>query len=291
MEQIRSKSTAGFFGPPGILQQAGPSEGPKFYLMLLLVLLILGSIATGVVAWRTAARYPKAGTIASAVFMLLLCVKAVVHWRPDWEVMLFPWPKYAYLQPLAIYPLMVSFFGLAAARLKLRWNQVLVALIGVVFLGYGVWQNSWIAFPEQHGRAVRADREHHCRQSTTYTCGPAACVSALDYFGVTVTERSMASLCLTHKSGSSTFNLYRGLLLALGERDFRVRILTLAPADLTLRGRVVVTATGQGHHAICLLGTGDGVTVHDPLHAQPRGWSLDALSQQVQGPVILIERI
>ena len=258
--------------------------------MLFLAILIAASIALGAAAWVVAARSKRAGAVGTVVFLALLCGKALLHWKPHWEATLFPWPDYAYLQQFAIYPIVVVFFGLAAARLPVVWNRVVVGAVGVFFLGYGAFENSWISFPEDHGRDVSADAAHHRQQSTHYTCGPAACVSALAHFGVRKTERQMAELCLTRRGGSRLFNLYRGLQLALPRDRFRVVIVDLTADELREPGRVVVTSNRGGGHAICLVGRGAGVMVHDPLYPAPSTWNPTKLRANYRGPAVLIER-
>jgi hypothetical protein len=132
------------------------------------------------------------------------------------------------------------FFGIGAAQLPVTWNRVVVAITGACFVGYGVWENARIAWPESHGAAVYANESHHLKQTTHYTCGPAACVAALSYFEIEKTERELATLCLTHKNGSRMFNLYRGLRLALPESEFDVRMSDLSASEVMREDQVRV---------------------------------------------------
>jgi hypothetical protein len=256
--------------------------------MLLLALLLTTSTAIGVVAYLVAARSQKAGAIGASVFLVLLIGKSLLHWKPHWEAMLFPWPDYSYFQQFAIYPLVVVFFGFAAARLPILWNRIVVGLVGLSFLGYGAWENSWIAWPQQHGGDIYADARNHRQQSTHYTCGPAACMAAASHFGVKISERDMAKLCLTRTGGSRLFNLYRGLQLALPDGEFRVRIVDLSADDLLERGRVVVTSNSG--HALCIVGKGTRVLVHNPLYPDPSHWNRGKLTKNYRGPAVLVER-
>ncbi len=258
--------------------------------MLLYTTLIALSIALGSAAFLTTRQNPRVGTIGAGIGLILLCVKALFHWQPVWEAAVLPWTGYAWIQQFAIYPIVTLFFGFAAAKLPITWNRVVVILTGFGFLSFGAVENSWIAWPQTHGRADYADADHHLKQSTHYTCGPAACVCACAHVGVRITERDMAELCLTHDQGSRLFNLYRGLTLALAEEALSLSIEEASLDDLMRPGSIAVTSNRGGGHALCLVGQGNTVLVHDPLYEAPKTWSREVLAKNQTGPVVSIER-
>lgn len=250
--------------------------------------LLCGTACLGVLGYRLSRRRVDIGKLGCASLMLLICGKALLHWKPHWEFALFPWPDYAYLQQFSIYPLVALFFGLAAAQMPVAWNRAVVAACGMGFLSYGAYENSWMAWPEEYGQQVYADQHNHRPQTTHFTCGPAACVTACAYLGVRRSERHLARLCLTHENGSRLFNLYRGLRLTLPEEQFSVQILDLPAAELLAEGTVVVTSNRGGGHALCLVGEGDQVRVHDPLDPEPKVWTPAELHKNYRGPVVLV---
>ena len=62
-----------------------------------------------------------------------------------------------------------------------------------------------------------------CRQTSRYTCTPAAAAMLLTWHGIPAQESEMAELCLTRK-GTTWQGLYRGLLIKTRDQPFRVRV-------------------------------------------------------------------
>jgi hypothetical protein len=256
--------------------------------MLLLSLMALASLALGAAAYAWAACSSRARAVALPLLLALLCGRAVLSYSPALEWRLFPWAGYAYVQGFWLYPIAVVFFGLAAARLPVRWNRVVIALVGLSVLGHGMHRHSWIAWPESHGDARVADANHHLQQSTHYTCGPAACAAALSHCGIQVSERDMASLCLTRTGGTSLFDLYRGIVTALAEQPFAVSIEELPYECLRTGNHVLVCSNSGGGHAICLVAHDGKITVHDPLRKAPQEWIATELPRTYVTTAIVI---
>jgi hypothetical protein len=248
----------------------------------------LASIALGAAAYVWATRSARAQVVALPVLLALLCVRAVLGHYPALEWRLFPWAGYAYVQGFTLYPLAVAFFGLAAARLPVRWNRAVIALVGLGVLGHGLYRHAWIAWPESHGDSRVPNATHHVQQSTHYTCGPAACAAALSHCGITVSERDMAAMCLTHSNGTSLFDLYRGLVMALDEQSFAVSIEELPYERLGSDDYLVVCANSGGGHAICMAAHDGHVTVHDPLRKAPQEWQASDLPRDYSTTAIVI---
>lgn len=258
--------------------------------MLLLASFAVSSLALGAFGYVASMRWARFPQLVLPALLALLAAHAALKARPDWEWACFPFASYAYVQGFWLYPLATLFFGVAAGRLPVRWNQVVVSLVGCATLSHGVARHSWIAWPEVHGEPVFADAQHHLRQSTAYTCGPAACVAALSRCGVRVTEREMAELCLTRSCGTSLFDLYRGVVLALEGRRFRISIRTVT-ADEVIHQRLLVVASNRGGgHAICVEGDAIDAVVHDPLQAAAQTWDRQRLQRDFLPPAIVIER-
>jgi hypothetical protein len=165
----------------------------------------------------------------------------------------------------------------AAARLPIAWNRLVVLLTSGALLFHGAFENRWLAWPPVYGQQVYADASHHLRQSTHFTCGPA------------VSERAMAERCLTIGQGTRLFNLYRGLDVSIAAAPFDVSIAALPVAELLAPGRIAVAANSGSGHALCLVGRGDPVLVHDPLRPAPVSWSIAELERNYDGIAVLIE--
>jgi len=235
-----------------------------------------------------ALRHKTLSKVILAIAFVLVVFKAVLHYEPAWEASLFPWVGYIYLQEYWLYPVAMLFFGLAVGHLPVLWNRVVVALVALAILSWGARQNLWIAFPETHGAEIRADTQGNIAQSTKYTCGPCACVSALSYLGVSATEREMARLCLTHKTGTTVFNEYRGLVLKLQGTPYTVRIMKLSAKQLMTPGLTATVSIARGFHSVCVHGAGDHAIVHDPYVGQSLKWFEKKLREKYFPPAVVI---
>lgn len=256
--------------------------------MFLLVCLGLAALAPLVGTHALARRWPRCGAFLLPALLALLVGKAVLDARPQLEWWLLPWPGYALVQGFVLYGLAAAFFGVAAARLTVRWNRVVVLLVGLGVLGHGVRRHTWLAWPEVHGDTRTADAEHHLRQSTVYTCGPAACCAALAHLGAQVDERTMAAACLTRRDGTRLFDLYRGLVVTTAGRPLAVSIEDPSAAELLAADHVVVCSNPGGGHALCVVTRGGRVLAHDPMQAHVATWSPAELQAQYRGPAIVL---
>ncbi len=258
--------------------------------MLLFLALAAIGLAAGLAAYALGVRRPRAARPALGALLVLLLGKTWLDAHPHWEWWFAPWPAYAFVQGFVLYPIATAFFGLAASRLPVRWNRAAVGAVALFVLGHGLWRHAWLVRVETHGDARTADAEHHVRQSTMYTCGPAACAAALSWCGITIEERSMARLCLVRRGGSRLFDLYRGLVLGLEGRPFEVSIEALDAAQLLAGEMLVVAANGSGSHALCIRTIGGVAHVHDPLRLRREVWDADRLERDYRGPAIVIRR-
>lgn len=215
----------------------------------------------------------------------IVAVKGLLEYRPDIEISLNPFDWMLNIQPVLIF-LLGSMFLITAAYTYSKRREIVTVLVlaGVVYL-YGAYALLPLGLPDRFGddRAVSAG--HHCKQSTLYTCGPTACMIALGYFDVIITERKMATACLTTNRGTTMVGAYRGLRIA-GMKRIVVKIEKLNPAMLMKVGQVSVVQSGN--HMVCLVGTGDGVILHDPLHDKAGEWSQEDIEDRVSSVGIVI---
>jgi hypothetical protein len=256
--------------------------------MLLLVAMALSTVALGAAAWLAAARRPTAARALPPLLLALLATRAALSRFPAAEWALFPWPGYAYVQGFTLYPLAVAFLAAAAARLPVRWNRAVVLAVATGVLGHGLHRHAWLAWPEAHGDGRVADAQHHMRQSTVYTCGPAACASALSHCGIVATEAELARACLTRRAGTSLFDLYRGLVETTRDRAIAVSIEDPTADELLAAGHVVIASNDGGGHALCYVTTNGDVLVHDPMSKAPATWSRSQFRDSYRGPAIVL---
>lgn len=122
-----------------------------------------------------------------------------------------------------------------------------------------------IAFhPRPLGALRGADANHQCQSSETYTCGPAACVSAYSWIGVRTCERAMCIACHTTNHGSTGADIAAAL-------DGKIQ-----PMPLSAPGRTFVVFLSEEYpkaHVVCAHGEADGWTVNDPALDHPQHWT------------------
>ena len=252
------------------------------YLFMLLLQPVLAGLA-----WRFGRHWPRLAVglmMGGGGFVLLL---AVVSARPAWEAAIFPFLDYVKYQGFSLYLGAAVFFGATFARVGTRLDRAAIAVLGFTLVGYSGVANHWLLAGEVYGSDTFADAKLHCQESTIYTCGPAACVSALAHCGVSVTERQMAGLCLTNPTGTGIFNVYRGLTLALRGTAYRAVLRETPVEALMAKGSIAVLCLPG--HAITVVGEGDRVLFHDPSAFAPGHWGLELLRKIYTGTAVILE--
>lgn len=229
-------------------------------------------------------RKPKRTALAtSCVALALILAKVTLLFRPDWEAALFPWVDYVYFQSYWLYPPIFFFFGLVPPQLPVRWNRCVVYGVTFCLLSCSLWEGRWMVSPPDESSTQRADENHHCHQTTLHTCAPAACVSMLSHWGVSATEGEMARLCLTRESGTSMFNIYRGLKLKLRDSEYGVKLMKLDASKLRDLG-VPAIIIAEGHSVVVRV-VGGEVVVNDPLYGSPLRWDLKTYRHHLEDEV------
>jgi hypothetical protein len=250
----------------------------------------LSGLVTCLLAAWLAWRIPRRRVLLAACVLSLLVAKSVLTWLPVEEAALLPWTWYAWLQGYWVYAIGAAFFGLALPQLPERWNRIVVAAVALGVLGYGAAETGWMLRQRPLGEEIAPGPEHHLMQTTGYTCAPCAAAIALGYVGVPATERTMARLCLTREEGGTTvFNTWRGLSLALDATAWRPRLRRVTVDDLCVPGRVSVIDFPAIAHAITVVGRGEDVLLHDPLADAPRALSRPDLARRYGGTAIVLE--
>lgn len=252
--------------------------------------LILGQLALFAAAWWTCRRHPRRALAISGVLLCIQVGKVVLQWHPAWEAALFPFPDYAAWHGLWLWFISAAFFGCGAAQMRIPAQRWIIAGVGLAVIAYGCLDNLWLVRPEEHGDERTADARHHCRQSTMHTCAPASCVMVLSRLGIERSERTMAGLCLTRSRGSSVFNIYRGLRLALPADRYDVTVRQVGPEEMAQDGFLAVGGWERISHAVCVVGQGGAVLVHDPLAPGPAVWSREQIAERLTGPSVVVVR-
>jgi predicted double-glycine peptidase len=137
-------------------------------------------------------------------------------------------------------------------------------LITLPFMGPALIQRDLSDIP------TRFDVDGVCRQSQSFTCGPAAAVTALQYFGFEAAEGPLAIAARTSPIiGTSPWNLYRAVKSAYAETGLRCSFryldsLEAVPPDSVVL--VVVKDAMLTDHCVAVMGyTDQMVTIADPM--------------------------
>jgi predicted double-glycine peptidase len=153
----------------------------------------LGAAGAGVGLWLSRRSWWIAGCIAA---MPLVAVFGVGRWAPQLELVPpFTWVmqgrmEYALLAPAAAIALVPP-----TMRLRLARQRALVGVFLAIVVGnYSVMPFLWpaLARPRLAHLETQIDRDDVCRQTTAYTCGPAASVTALRRLDIDATESDLA---------------------------------------------------------------------------------------------------
>jgi predicted double-glycine peptidase len=188
---------------------------------VLLVQVFAAALMAVAGAW-TMRRSRLMGTIAAALLLSLILFKAVVGHIPALEASLFPWDWYPYVEPSWY---LVPAMFLAGAGIqgmgRAPWKRgVVTALATLLFARTAA--AGWVTTrtPELAGTV---NDSGVCLQTSSYSCGAAAATSFVYYYGVRVTEKEMAELCVTRAGGpgligTSDAGLMRGLRRKLAGR-------------------------------------------------------------------------
>ncbi len=211
-------------------------------------------------------RVPALG--AYTVLLVAMVGKAVLHHRPDWEHNLFPWPWYVEFQVALFYPLALLCLGLATGFLVGR-NRRAIFVLSLFVWGVGLYTERWLFAEPDGSSTARATADHHCAQSTPYSCGPAATVSLLSLLGRDANEGEMMMLCRTPVGGgTSLFRIAAGLRRKLGGA-YAVKIVRGEPAALRRLGVPAVVSV-WGVHVITVYFEGDDAVLLDPALPGPK---------------------
>jgi hypothetical protein len=253
--------------------------------MLWCALLVLGTAGTGWLVYLAARRPAGWATPLAAASLALLGLRVGLDLRPDWEWRVLPWAGYAPWQSLSLYAFGVCFFAAAAAHLPLRWNRQVLGLAAGLLLAHGAWQHAGLCWPETHGDLRRPGVDRHLRQSTVYTCGAAACASALAWFGRSHSERELAAACRTRRTGCRLWDLYAGLLRTAP--DLPISIERFDPGQVA--GELVLVGSNRSRgHAVAVALVGELAILHDPLQKAPRTLPRRLLADELAGPFVVL---
>jgi hypothetical protein len=161
----------------------------------------------------------EATAVGVVVALLMLC-----YLRFIWKSSVLA----AYL-PYSSIVVLSNWFPLAAAFLAgITWthgygSKLRRVLFGGILFATSCWSVASPIVGEPPICENIWDKHSVCRQTSRYTCTPAAAAMLLTWHGIQAEESEMAELCLTRK-GTTWQGLFRGLTIKTRGEPYRVRV-------------------------------------------------------------------
>jgi hypothetical protein len=237
--------------------------------------------------------------IAGYLLPLASLVLIGIGWRHAWLEMRppFSWLMAGWRECWVAAVALPMMLACVAPRLRHKADRRAVMLIiPVAVLKFAVWPlaSSSLALPELAGLPTRLDADGVCLQSTDYTCGPAAAVTALRRLGFSADEGELAISCRTSgANGTEPDVLCEVLRERYGAAGLRCELQSFDSAQ-QLRGAtpclVVVKFNNWFDHYVTVLEAGDtSAVIADPLAGKTLT-TLDELSRQWRRVGLVLSR-
>lgn len=203
--------------------------------------------------------------------LLVIVVIGAARWLPAMEfIPPFAWLMLGRTEFAASAVACALFLAVLPSRLPRKTQKVLVSVLFlIVIVRYAVLP--FLLPAVLHGRLSRLETKFFgdgsCRQTTRYTCGPAAAVTALKALGLQVQEGEVAILARTNPiSGTQPDMLSAAIRARYGvscEYRYFGSLDELREAGLTV---ALIKRTLLTDHYVVVSHIGDGrVTIADPL--------------------------
>ncbi len=278
---------------------------------------VIGSLAT---AAFFAGRYVSASSrspglliASSIVFSLLFCLS--FHARLGWAKVI---PMSGVVLWSNLTPIILVFSaGIAwnTTVLQRHLRTLIVSSLGLLAAAYLVSPivRPWIDPPRV--AAIGHSLGRICLQSHDSTCAPAAAATLLRLNGIDSNEKEMIDSCLTSQLGTEPLGIFRGLKLAIRNREHDVRIASRNPKSWGLNGQLPNVAMvhfpdnefgplgktvavpsrflgprREAGHAIVVIGQTNGKwTIADPAIGLVE-WSDEELLNRFTGDAIYLSR-
>jgi hypothetical protein len=248
----------------------------------------IAMLASFVLGFGAATWKRTVGHAMLVVFGCILALKIFFGFRPDHEIALLGHDWYILHNGAILYACVCGLFGCALALVRSTRDKRAIAVLALVVAAHGVYMCTGHGLHGSLGKDHVADSRHHLRQSSPYSCGAAVCVVAASYLGQVVSEAEMIDRCLTNRRGTSLLNIYRGMMLTVDRGAYHLEVKPLGYQDIVQPGRISLAISGN--HAICLVGRGDEVVVHDTNTDGPEVWDQEDVEDRCDRVCVTITR-
>ncbi len=269
---------------------SGAVDGSVGWFLVMASLSVLGWVA-GV---RLGCGEPWQGRLALAIAALLLAAWTWLVLNPAVAVRVIPLTVLSQIEGTGSTPMFMMIVGVGWARSRIPRQRHIVAwatAFGVLYFLHG---SAWMLQATPRVGLADTPAIGPVMQSQTYSCVPAACATALNTLGYSVTEAEMAVLTRTRPgTGSTTLRALDGLSQFLQTKPYRAELLELEPEDLrSLATPAVVPLQYEPtrRHMVTVSRVIDaGWRVEDPLEG-PVFLPWDQVRRLYCGQVIVFDR-
>ncbi len=234
--------------------------------LTVVVLSLIGLYGLG--AWL-GKKAPKLAMVWGGAAVLSLLGIVFFNYYPNVEFALFPYRIYGLVRPCRVFLPAFAILGVGASLLgKLRNRRALAAfaVLLVVVGGHRFLITRVLPYRTLTGEV---DAEGSCRQTSPWSCGPAAAAMLLDRLGVESDENEMAVLANTNSlAGTDAHSLALGLRKKLAGKGYHVDLVRREWDDLADSDVPVLAELKSGfllHHWVAVL----EVTERDVLLGDP----------------------
>jgi predicted double-glycine peptidase len=253
--------------------------------------LILGGAAA--LGWRIRRMSPQRFVWVLFVASIAISVRTFLHRHPEHEqVLLSLSSDYVYFAAWEA-PIAVLIGFALVGRLPTPSVRAALLVMLIISSPLFLWNSLAPCLQPEYRMGASIDRDNVCRQTTNYSCGPAAAVTVLRHYGRVVTEGEMARLSLLRRNeGVTILELCRGVNVALRGTPHvasidRVDLAGLGSAQLPVLAELR-RGPGREHCIVVLAVKTDHVVVGDPAYGK-RIYDLERFTEEWTGLIIEVE--
>lgn len=232
------------------------------------------ALGAGVGAWAVSRRRQPFWVPGYVIAMALALAVGLVRWQYDLTfVRPFSWLAAGRREFVVMAVAVTTLFGTLLPKLRQKRLKVFVLLgtaLGVFYFAMGPFLGPALAYDELASLPTTLLPDGVCLQSTSYTCGPAAAVSALHRLGLPASESELA--LMSHCAPA--YGTPPDMLCSAIERRYAADGVTceFRPmeeiGDLTGPDPVIVVIEFSAfvdHYVTVMAVTGADITVADPI--------------------------
>lgn len=161
----------------------------------------------------------------------------------------------------------------------------------IIYFGPSIWMHH-----ELKNLETTFSKDGICKQTTGFTCGPAAAVTVLHQFGINAQESELAILskCTPKKGGTTNELLVSAIKKLYGQKGIECSILSFDSVEQLKEScpliAVIELSSVVSHYTVVLEVTEDKVIIGDPIGGK-KDWSYEDFKKRCWPTAIVLKRI